>query len=816
MQNELKNEINIELAQLEVRPMYLSKREWLVKPEITVTNGLLKAAGGNSIVAHALVRRGISDVIKVRAFLNADLYQPAPPMTMPGMGEAVDRLQNAILSDELICIWGDFDVDGQTATSLLYSALLGLGARVFYHIPVRSRESHGVNLEVLQQILQPELITGGDPRWPSGLWSAPDLLITCDTGISSHEATAFALACGVDVIITDHHDLPERLPDSTAIVNPKLCPADHPLRDLPGVGVAYKFIEEVYRRTGRECDTEQYLDLVALGIVADVATQRGDTRYLLQRGLEKLRDAGRLGLRTLLEIADVNPANISEEHIGFMLAPRLNAMGRLADANIAVELLTTTDPGRALTIGYELERLNSRRRFLTDQVFRAALSQVEQDASLLDNPVLVLSHAAWPAGVIGIVAGRLVERFYKPVVLIATPEGEIGRGSGRSIQGVNISQAIAECRELLDGYGGHPMAAGLAIKPEHVEEFREMLSAAAVRAGEIPVSVLEIDNFVSLSEVDEVMVSDIEKLAPFGAGNPALVLASRGIRVKQVKHVGKEGEHLSIDVEDETWAEKSVIWWHGGGVAEGLPDGKFDLAYIVCSSTYRGKKEIQIELVDFRQIDEKSSLKSEKRAMDLVDWRHIEMPLANLIKVSEEVELLVWGEGEAEERLKKRGIIAHSRFEMKPAQNLAIWTTPPGIAEIREVLDKVETERIYLFAVDPQDVEFDNFVKKLSGLIKYAFLSYGGVLELDKLAALTAHRKVTVRKGIDWLVAMGILTIAKDGADQLIVQEGGVQDMEQVKRISNQLQELLDETNAFRAYYKRMQPDTITELNSAD
>ncbi|MDY7080585.1 MAG: DHH family phosphoesterase, partial [Chloroflexota bacterium] len=260
-------------------------KEWIDPQDVQVPEALRVAIGGHPLVAATLARRGFTEVETARAFLDPDRYRPAPPTDLPNIVEAAERLEQAIRRGETICVWGDFDADGQTSTTVLVSTLTELGAVVRYHVPHRKRESHGVNLPVLKRIIA----------------DGVDLVLTCDTGVTAHEPVAYAQAQGVDVIITDHHDLPPELPDACAVVNPKMLPDTHPLRELPGVGCAYKLAELLYERVGRSEDAAQYLDLVAIGVVADVAVQTGDTRYLLQRGLEALRHTKRLGLQVMME-----------------------------------------------------------------------------------------------------------------------------------------------------------------------------------------------------------------------------------------------------------------------------------------------------------------------------------------------------------------------------------------------------------------------------------------------------------------------------------------------------------------------------------
>src|SRR5262245_59569883 len=298
-----------------------SMTQWLISSQPHIPADLLNFAG-DPFLAHLLAQRGLSTAQQARAFLDPQAYQPSPPDVQPDLAQAVTRLSQAIERQEVIGVWGDFDVDGQTSTALLVSTLQSLGAQVRFYIPNRLTESHGIKLPALQRFIA----------------AGVKLILTCDTGIAEHEAIAVAQAASVEVIVTDHHDLAETLPPAQAVVNPKRLLSGHPLRELPGVGVAYKLAEALYWAYGRAAESESLLDLVALGIVADVAQQTGDTRYLLQKGLVVLSQTPRLGLQTLIESARLSAPHLTEEHIGFWLAPRLNALGRLGDANLAVEL----------------------------------------------------------------------------------------------------------------------------------------------------------------------------------------------------------------------------------------------------------------------------------------------------------------------------------------------------------------------------------------------------------------------------------------------------------------------------------------------
>jgi single-stranded-DNA-specific exonuclease len=622
-----------------------------------------------------------------------------------------------------------------------------------------------------------------------------DLVLTCDTGIAAHDAITYAAERGVDTIVTDHHDLPPSLPLARALVNPKRLPSGHPLATLPGVGVAYKVAEALYARTGRPHDVEQHLDLVALGIVADLAVLTGDTRFLLQRGLERLRRTERLGLQVMLEMAGLFPGGLSEEHVAFELAPRLNALGRLGNANMAVEFLTTTDNGRARLLATQLEGLNEKRKLLTDQVFQGALAQLERYPDRLRDAVLVLDHPSWPAGVIGIVASRLVERLNRPVILVATPPGEIGRGSARSVEGCNISEAIASHADLLISSGGHPMAAGLSIEPERIPAFRRALSSTvtAMLGEQPPRATLQIDAYVSLADINPDLVADLERLAPFGPGNPSPVLASRSIVLQSHRVVGRHRNHVQMVVTNEQGLKQRVIWWQGAGLP--LPEGPFDLAYAVRARTYQGQHHVQLEWIDARPQREADVTVQAEAIPATIDLRGIADPWADLAQLRAETEVQVWCEAQA--RLELQG---QDRTQLAAAPALAIWTTPPGRQELLDAVRRVSPERVFVFGLDPQTEDLRGFLERLAGLVKHNLEAGQGQISTASLAAATAQREDTVRAGVRWLAAQGHLRILGEANDMLQLAAGGSKS-DDASRLLKAVKEHLDETAAYRRYF---------------
>lgn len=763
-------------------------RRWIDPQPVENIADLQAKTGGHILLAQTLARRGFSNWEKARAFLDPDAYSPAPAEDLPGLDRAVDRLVKAIQAQEPICVWGDFDVDGQTSTALLVSTLRDLGACVTYHIPVRARESHGVTPAVLSEIID----------------RGSRLILTCDTGIGAVEAGELARQRQVEMIVTDHHELPEQLPKAYALVNPKFLAEDHPLRTLPGVGVAYQVARALYARLGRGAEVEKHLDLVALGLVADLATLTGDARYLLQKGLKVLRETNRLGLLQMFELAEINPTNLSEEHIAFLLAPRLNALGRLADANLAVEFLTTTEKSRARILAVELEGLNARRKLLTDQVFKAAQAQIERDRSLLDLPGLVLAHPTWPAGIIGIVASRLVECYRRPVILIASPPGEPARGSARSIEGCNVTAAIAAQQDLLLGFGGHPMAAGLSLPAEKIPDFQRAFARTIGKMlAEHPVEdALAIDAYLPLADITLNLVEDLDRLGPFGPGNPALVLAARNLILRETRPIGRSGEHLQVTIQDETGEARRVLWWQGAGVE--LPVGAFDLAFTARASNYRGQRDVQMEWLEARSIAKPVAEIGPSAAKVVIhDYRMTEEPERLLEELASKADTLVWREGKGET------VAGVDRVHLSPASEMVIWSVPPGWTELVSALQQVSPKVIDIFARDAGQDQAQAFVTHLAGMVKYALNNQQGKGSLERMAAATGQQVAAVRAGLNWLTAKGLIKARMGLGDEVEVEPGDGKSDPGLPEVEIQLRECLAETAAFRAYYRHVDADLL-------
>jgi single-stranded-DNA-specific exonuclease len=744
---------------------------WLDPDPVDVPASFLNL-GLPPLIAQTLLRRGISRPEDAEAFLHPEKN---PSSQFPDIEKAVELLNLAIRNGDKICVWGDFDVDGQTSTALLVQTLQALNANVVYYVPVRGRESHGVHIESLKPIIE----------------SGAKLLLTCDTGITAHDAIDYANSHGVDVIITDHHDLGETLPNAKAIINPKLLPEDHPLRNLAGVGVAYKLAEALLQNSEFRIQNSELLDLVALGLIADVALLKNETRALAKQGIEQLRNTNRIGLRVMAELAGATFDSLTEETIGFTFAPRLNALGRLSDANPAVELLITNDSARARVLAAQIEGLNAQRRMLTKQVTDAAEAQLKDNPDLLNQPVIILSHPNWPGGVVGIVANRLVDRYHKPAILFNESDDGILRGSARSIEGLHITETITTQKDLLLGFGGHPMAAGMSLKKDDLPAFRKGLGKAIERQlGDIVFEepTLHIDAWLALSDLNIALADSLELLAPFGAGNPQLTLATRNVTLKSIKEIGKTKEHLRVNVEDENGEVGSFLWW--GGAGEELPptDTKFDVAYTLRGTSFRGQKQVTLQFKEFR-VTEEAVIEVRESGIEIRDMR---LNISTFERLN--VPTLVWAEGADKAKGK-------SRFELQPAEELAIYTTPPSPADLRNVLEIVKPKVAHIFAVPPVEEMPEDFLNRLAGLCKFALNKKNGKTTVHELAAAMAAREIAVEIGLAWLAAGGQLTVAIEDDDVLLSKEMQEKNPYLQAELFIALRGVLNETSAYRKYF---------------
>jgi single-stranded-DNA-specific exonuclease len=571
----------------------MPSKRWLIAPgNPQLAEQLAAALQLHPVAARLLGNRGITSVEEAREFLNPSLQQLYDPCLMHGMPEAVERLARGLRAREAIAIYGDYDVDGITATAVLSWFFRDIGVPVPYYLPHRMREGYGLNAEAVRQL------AGQGTR----------VLITVDCGITAHEEVRLAKSLGMDVIVTDHHQVPPTLPEAAAVLNPHQPACPYPAKELSGVGIAFKLVMALRSRLRRESpwagqlpNLRRHLDLVALGTIADIAPLVGENRILVRHGLQELTKSEKLGVRALKQVAGLDDQAVGPRQVGFALAPRLNAAGRLAAAKAGVELLLSEDAAYAEQLARDLDTMNRERQAVQAQIYAEAKAAIEAEGSVEERWAIVLASERWHPGVVGIVASKLVEEFGRPTILIGL-EGSIGKGSGRSIATFHLYRALVVCQEYLVGFGGHEHAAGLRIGREQVPAFREALNRLAseqLSAVDCTPS-LEIDAEVRLEDIDDNLLEFVARLEPFGEGNPQPLMLTRGVEVVgEPTTVGKEQQHLRLTLRQGHTILRGIGFGMGGCLAQAKA-GYLDIAFTPQRHVWNGHEERQLVLKDLR------------------------------------------------------------------------------------------------------------------------------------------------------------------------------------------------------------------------
>jgi len=551
------------------------------------------------VVAQILAVRGITHPAEVSSFLDLKMTGLLGPFELPGVQAAVEHISETIKSGKKIVVYGDYDCDGMTSTAILYRCLQMLGGNVTYFVPSRLDDGYGVSTESLQKLKD----------------RGAEVVVTVDCGINSVAEANFAKSIGMSMVITDHHVPDQDRPDVVAIVHPALPESDYPFKELCGAGVAFKLAWALCQHQhGSEKLPEKMrqflfaaIALAAIGTVADVVPLLGENRIIVNHGLNLLRGFANPGLQHLMQLAALNDKpKLEAEDIGFKIGPRLNAAGRLGQAQLGVELLTVQDDQRAKALAEYIDQLNKSRDSLDRSIYRSANKQVKDNFDVSIEPGLVLAQSDWHLGVIGIVAGRIAERYQRPTIIISIDKlgQKPATGSARSACGVDLLQAIANCSEHLIKYGGHRAAAGLTIAPEKIDEFREAFchQIRVQTAQEGLISELDIDAEAQLSQLTIRTLNELEKLAPFGQGNPRPVMCASNVQLaRQPKTMGKEDRHLDLQLVQQDVRLRAVGFGKGEWVQELADEGKkFDFAFNPVINEFNGRRKVELHLIDYR------------------------------------------------------------------------------------------------------------------------------------------------------------------------------------------------------------------------
>ena len=563
-------------------------RRWIMPlplSEDTVA-ALAGSVGLPEDVCRVLLRRGIDSSDEARSFLRPHLASVHSPFDLPAMQAAVERVERALAGDEKILVHGDYDADGMSAAALLTLGLRELGGRVEPFVPHRTRDGYDLSDAGIRRATEVEA----------------SLILTADCGVTAADAVSKATSVGIDVVITDHHRPAGEIPRAIAVVDPMLPSSRYPFRDLAGVGVAFKLLSALFERAGAEAPSlNQHLDLVALGTVADQMPLIGENRVLVRAGLRALERTRKPGLRALLASAGLQPdRRIEAEDISFRLAPRLNSVGRMEEADAGLRLLLADEEREAERLADHLERQNAERRLTDTRVFEEAMKQARSRVRD-DDRAVVLWGDDWHPGVLGIVASRLVESYHRPSIVISF-DGDVGRGSGRSTGGFHLFNALQECEPLLERFGGHRMAAGLTVRRERVEELAERLQEMARQdlADREPVQELRLDLEVPVERLGDDLLRGLGHLAPFGSGNPTPILLVRDVALDRAARVGNDGGHLRFQLVAEGRRVPAIAFGMGRRLAEARSSERADVALEIAENSWNGRREVQARVLDFR------------------------------------------------------------------------------------------------------------------------------------------------------------------------------------------------------------------------
>lgn len=730
-------------------------KEWIIKK-----NG---GASAKSLIEKLLVTRGITKTVEIKEFLNPLEAKLTHPNAFSDMPKAVERISKAIDGGENILIYGDFDADGVTSTSLLLKTFKHLGANVDYFIPDREKEGHGLNTKALVKLM---------------VTQKPKVIITCDCASSDVEQVAHLNSFKIDVIITDHHEAPEELPQAYAIINPKAQNAldeklsakeiEH-LTSLAGVGVAFKLSQALLEHYDKLNFVYEILPFVAVGTVADLVPLIGENRYFVTKGLQLISDGKHLGLTKLLESAGYSiEQGITSENIAFGVAPRINASGRLDNTDNAVTVLTSDNKQEIDIAILSLNNFNKVRQELCESTFLEADDMLQREGNK-DNAI-ILFNPKWHIGIIGIVASKLVEKYYKPAFLMTySEETKQIRCSSRGIEGLNIYDIMLENAELFDGFGGHEMAGGLSFDKDNVsfEQVKKALNKTITEMlnGKILKPSLQVDLELEPSDVDGNLISDIERLQPFGASNPNPVFVMYNLTLLQKKLMGSNKNHLKLVVQDSKNNTYDCIWWSKGDISLKSGD-RLDIAFCPQTNTYNGNTTIQLILQDVHadnlvEEDESQELQADVRIYDHRKKSGILSSVDDYVKTSN-LNVKIFAEDRAIiEKLKPFKALSEqivSRLSVEKADALMFFDYPASEELFDEIIQKTEPNFIHFMNYEPKNIDEKEILKTLFGMLKFAYNNRKGEFEIERGASFLALTKDALNELLNVFAEVKIIT----------------------------------------------------------
>lgn len=772
------------------------QKEWIVAK---IDNG------EKSLIERLLAVRGITTKTEIKEFLNPLEMKLTEPTVFVDMAKSVERLAKAIDEKQKILVYGDFDADGITSTSVLLKTLRHLGAEVDYYIPDRETESHGMNTKTLVKLMTSK---------------KPKVMITVDCGVSNVEEVKFLKSFGVDIIITDHHEAPEELPPAYAIINPKAqnaldekLPAKKikMLTYLAGCGVAFKVAQALLNHYNKPEFVFELLPLVALGTIADIVPLLGENRYLVTKGLELISKGQHYGLTRLLECAGYNIENgITSENIAFGIAPRINATGRLDNVDTALSLLLSDNKTEIEMAVQTLNELNKVRQNLCESTFLEAEEMYQKEGT--DNNAIVLFSNKWNIGIIGIVASKFVEKYYKPTFIMNyNPETQQFRCSARSVKGINLYEVLDANSELFDGFGGHEMAAGFAFSgnAEQFNVIKETLNKtiSEVLGDKVLKPFVNIDLELDEKDLDLTLVDEISKLEPFGASNPSPVFAVKNFTLKEKTLMGENKNHLRLKVQGQD-ALYTCVWWSRGDIPL-VAEDKLDIAFSPKLNTFRDVTSLQLMVEDIHSDNLKEEKPENPNVVKVFDHRNksdIFSQVEDYVRTSK-MNIVVYAENkEVINSLKPYKCLNDAivnRETLKKADSIMFFDYPPSEELFDKIVEFVQPRHIHYMACNVKNLDELEIIKTLSGMIRYTCNNKNGEFNLAKSASFLSLTIECIEALLDVLEQCKMIKIVEKNIDNYELEFLGNVELShitgclQYNEFKNQLEEIIDCKNTF-------------------
>lgn len=680
--------------------MVMTTKRWRIeRPDEMLVKTFQKELDIPAISAKILAARGFDTVESARAFLNIDHQSVNDPFQMYGMQQAVDRIHQAINDDEKILVYGDYDADGITSTAVMMTVLRDLDAKVEHKIPNRFTDGYGPSEQLFREANEQGF----------------KLIITVDNGISGNHEVQVAKELGMDVIVTDHHEIGEELPPADVIIHPRHPKGDYPFRELAGVGVAFKVAHALYGELPKHL-----LEFVAIGTIADLVPLLDENRYLVKQGILALQKSTRPSIKALCTVAGTKQNDITEETIGFGFGPRLNALGRLGDANPGVDFLLEEDEASAATMASLLNDKNKERQGIVSDITEQAVAMVENIDEIRNSQVLVIAEEGWNPGVVGIVASRLVEKYYKPTIILCIDiEKGIAKGSARSIEGFNMYQELAKNRDILPAFGGHPMAAGMTLAMEDVDELRERLDIQGRECltEEDLIPILQVDIPLKIDEIDTDSIAEVRELAPFGMSFPKPMYGIEDEHIQSMRKIGANEDHLKMEI-GQPDATIDAVGFHKGYLADELTYGiNVSFAGDLQINEWNGRKKPQFMISDVRT--------DEWQLFDLRGIRQVArwlqtVPLEESTFIAFKPDTMQYYES-----LIPKKIMPYSEELLleNVSPFIVLLDMPQDVQMLEELLTKVKPTRIYAHFYIPDSHYFDGMPTREQFGWYYTFLN---------------------------------------------------------------------------------------------